>query len=207
MGNVVLRALTVIALVVGLGACAGERLDENTEVAQAGELTNDPAGADQMSPRMDAADGGFADWDTDTQAGVDETEFTAGFGNAWNDWDANRDARWDADEAAGTFWTRWDANDDERLDQNEWNEGVRTWGFQNGDYGTWADWDANNDSYLDQQEFGRGFETKAWDDWDADGDGAVGRDEVADTYWDWFDGNDDNLIDENEWGSRSRLWS
>lgn len=66
--------------------------------------------------------------------------------------------------------------------------------------------DADVGAYDEAEEETGVAETPPYDDqepavdgvWDTSDDGVVGRDEVADTFWDWFDMNDDNLVDSTE---------
>ncbi|MBW3670615.1 MAG: hypothetical protein KY432_02955 [Acidobacteria bacterium] len=73
------------------------------------------------------------------------------------------------------------------------------------DWWIYTDWDVDANQELTQTEFDQRWET-GFAEWDVDGDGALGPDESADTLWDWFDGNDDNIIDENEWTAGVNRW-
>lgn len=73
-------------------------------------------------------------------------------------------------------------------------------------WGAWGDWDTDKNDQLARNEFDGRFDT-VYDRWDADRSRALSRDELADTWYDLWDNNNDNFIDEQEWTRGSRNWN
>jgi hypothetical protein len=113
-------------------------------------------------------------------------------------WDADRNAALSRDEAADTWYDLWDNNNDDIIDEQEWTRATTAWDFDNVDFSAWNDWDSDHDGRLLENEFDQRFGA-IYDTWDADRNNALTRDEAADTWWDLFDGNNDDIIDTNEW--------
>ena len=102
---------------------------------------------------------------------------------AWSDWNVNSDTGIDANEfntgfdGAGIY-DKWDANDDGNVSQDEWNAAI-------GDNST---------------AFNERFGETAWDDWDADDNDMLTNEEFQTGAFGAYDDNDDNYIDEPEFG-------
>ncbi|MDX1585001.1 MAG: hypothetical protein R3338_15495, partial [Thermoanaerobaculia bacterium] len=92
-----------------------------------------------------------------------------------------------------------DVNDDNIIDEQEWTLGTERWAFDDIDWGEWDTWDANADAELTETEWNEEWNSTVWPSWGVETDGVVGRDELADTFWDFFDANDDDIIDAGEW--------
>lgn len=216
------RIPTALAFILSLTLVIGcaSRTETNDQVADetaAGTAYDDQAGYDDPAMDDTAVDTTaepvaartydwewtpYTDLDQDRDTNLTETEFQGGFNSAYDTWDTDRDDNltWSEFETAAYGW--WDANNDDRLDENEWNVVSRDWTFDGYEWNTWGEVDRDGDGYLGTTEFQEFFNEEAWNTtWDRDGDGVVGRDEMADTFWDLFDGNDDNMIDENEYGT------
>ena len=73
------------------------------------------------------------------------------------------------------------------------------------EWGLLADWDTDRDDRIGEQEFGTRF-GNVYDRWDLDHNASLSRDEMADTWYDLWDGNDDNIVDEQEWTRPSEGW-
>lgn len=73
-------------------------------------------------------------------------------------------------------------------------------------WGTYADWDADRDARLTRAEFDQRY-GNVYTRWDADRDGTVAMDEMADTWYDLWDDNNDDFIDENEWTDATGDWN
>lgn len=103
-------------------------------------------------------------------------------------------------------WDVWDEDDDDRLSDDEFAialDGTRAW----------ADWDLDGDGYLDEDEWDAATGDAEWSDdwgnfgdWDADDDLRLTEDEWAGGFWDVFDDNDDDWVDENEWNTYADDW-
>lgn len=67
--------------------------------------------------------------------------------------------------------------------------------------GLWAfdGWDTSRDKRLDENEFSQGFRTGLWDSFDKDGDPRVNGDEFFGGLFAWWDGDDDGILDGDEW--------
>jgi hypothetical protein len=208
-----LLMLTLVALVATLGACAPA--DEYDEAEDATATETDQYGAeegiedgetegygtDETGTEVAAAGevewGTWDEWDADADAELTREEFDAGFEAAW-DWDVDGDGVAGPDEVSDNFWDLFDGNDDDLIDETEYADGQER--FEAGaELGAFADADTDGDGHLGRTEYDEWLNESAWDGvWDTDDDGVVGGDELADTFWDWFDLNDDNLIDESE---------
>lgn len=158
--------------------------------------TLDPATATVVD--VDHSWGAWNDWDTDRDNRLARNEFDARWGGVYDRWDRDRNAAVSRDELADTWYDLWDNNNDNFIDENEWNRATGAWKFDGVDYNTWRDWDVNNDNHLMRDEFDQRF-GGIYDHWDADRNNALSRDELHDTWWDLFDGNNDDFIDSMEW--------
>lgn len=67
------------------------------------------------------------------------------------------------------------------------------------------DWDVDANKQVSREEFDRRFGT-VYTGW-AGTDNTLAADEAADTWRDWFDGNDDNIIDTEEWNRGIANWN
>lgn len=210
-----LLMLTLVGLVATLGACApGDEYDEfeDATVAETDEYGGEEYGADEgvetegygteeAGTEMAAAGevdwGTWDEWDADANAELTREEFDQGL-QANLDLDVESDAEVTADEVSDDFWVLVDADGDDRVAETEFSEGQER--FQAGaEWGTFADFDADGDGHLSRAEYDEWLNGSAWDGvWDADDDGVVGRDELAGTFWAWFDLNDDDRVDETE---------
>lgn len=210
-----LLMLTLVGLVATLGACApddeyGEAedatvagTDEYGEEYGADEgLETEGYGTDEAGTEMAAAGeagwGTWDEWDVDANAELTREEFDQGL-QANLDLDVESDAEVTADEVSDDFWVLVDASGDDRIDETEFAEGRER--FQAGaEWGTLADFDTDGDGHLSRTEYDEWLNESAWDGvWDTNDDGVVGRNELADTFWAWFDLNDDDRVDETEW--------
>lgn len=106
------------------------------------------------------AAGEFSDWDANGDAGIDNEEFAAGFGEdvgVFDEWDTDDDGalsqeEFDAgygqlDTAEANFdgevgYDAWDANDDDLLSDDEFYDGV------------YASYDDDGDNIIEEPEFG-----------------------------------------------------
>lgn len=109
---------------------------------------------------MPAVAAEFGQWDANSDAGIDNKEFAAGFGKdvtVFGDWDTNDDdmlsqEEFDAgygklDTAAANFdgeigFDDWDANDDNMVSETEFYDGV------------YAAYDDDDDNIIEEPEFG-----------------------------------------------------
>lgn len=73
-------------------------------------------------------------------------------------------------------------------------------------WGGWADWDADRDNRLARNEFDTRF-GGVYDRWDTDRNAALSRDEMRDTWYDLWDNNNDNIVDEAEWTRATKSWN
>lgn len=74
------------------------------------------------------------------------------------------------------------------------------------DWWNFDEWDIDSDQQLNVDEFRRLWE-RGFAEWDVDDDGALSADESADAFRNWFDLDDDQVIDQNEWTKGARRWS
>lgn len=146
--------------------------------------------------------GEYDAWDTDGD-GITEVEWTEGFDTVYTTWDVDGDGFVETTYLWDESYDWWDVDDDELVDEDEYVAYTDTWDDDWGydyEWPGWDDADVDGDGYLGTTEYQELFNEEAWNGvWDADGDGVVGADEAADTFWDLFDGDDDNLVDENEY--------
>ena len=164
--------------------------------------TFDPATATVVD--VDRRWGALSDWDADRDNRLARNEFDARWGGLYDRWDRDRNAAVSRDELADTWYDLWDNNNDNFVDEQEWTRATKAWDFEGIDWNGWRDWDIDNDGRLLANEFDQRF-GGIYDRWDTDRNNALTRDELRDTWWDLFDNNDDDLIDENEW--RNVTWS
>lgn len=148
--------------------------------------------------------GAWNDWDSDRDNRLVRNEFDSRFGGVYDRWDADRNAALSRDELADTWYDLWDGNNDNIIDEPEWTRATKSWDFDGVAYNGWRDWDLDNDGRLLENEFDQRF-GGIYDTWDRDRNNSLTRDELRDTWWDLFDGNDDDFIDANEW--RETVWS
>ena len=102
--------------------------------------------------------------------------------------------------AAAEF-SDWDADGNGALSQEEWNTG---WENE----GAFDTWDSDDDGLLSQNEFETGIgdgeafadnDDFGYDLWDTDGDGLLDSDEVNEGFYNTYDENSDNVIEEPEY--------
>lgn len=72
-------------------------------------------------------------------------------------------------------------------------------------WGAWHDWDVDANKLVRRDEFDRRFGA-VYTGW-AGTDSTLAADEAADTWRDWFDGNNDNIIDSAEWDRSIANWN
>ena len=164
--------------------------------------TLDPATATAVD--VDRRWGAWSDWDADRDNRLARNEFDARWGGLYDRWDRDRNAAVSRDELADTWYDLWDNNNDNLVDEQEWNRATKAWDFDGVAYNGWRDWDVDNDGRLLENEFDQRF-GGIYDRWDTDRNNALTRDELRDTWWDLFDNNNDDFIDDNEW--RNVTWS
>ena len=71
-------------------------------------------------------------------------------------------------------------------------------------WGAWNEWDTTADSRLTRDEYNVGF-NRVYTGW-AGADNELAADEARDTWRDWFDYNNDDIIDSDEWRTASGNW-
>lgn len=71
-------------------------------------------------------------------------------------------------------------------------------------WGAWNTWDTTKDSRVTRDEYDTGF-NRVYAEW-AGTDNQLSADEARDTWRDFFDSNDDDIIDTDEWQLGSRNW-
>lgn len=142
--------------------------------------------------------GTWNDWDADANKAVRRDEFDRRFDTVYTGW-AGTDNAVGADEAADTWRDWFDGNNDNIIDTQEWDRGTKNWNLREYTWGGLTAWDTDRDNRITETEWDTGFRNvrpnATWS-----------RDEQADTWWDWWDGNDDNIIDAEEWQARSAYW-
>lgn len=72
-------------------------------------------------------------------------------------------------------------------------------------WGAWHDWDVDANKLVRRDEFDRRFVT-VYTGW-AGADSTLAADEAADTWRDWFDANNDNIVDSAEWDRGIANWN
>lgn len=72
-------------------------------------------------------------------------------------------------------------------------------------WGAWHDWDVDADKLVKREEFNQRFGT-VYTGW-AGTDNTLTADEAADTWRDWFDTNNDDIIDTDEWNVGVANWN
>jgi hypothetical protein len=187
-----------------LGACdAGTGVDETAELETDTETMvvetepmTDPATT--MGDETAFAAVTLTDLDTDADRQVTRDEYDTWFDQeVWNEW--GTDQQVGSEEFGDTWWTLWDENDDDVIDQQEYQQGTETFAWDGVTYPDFAT-AAGDDQRWTRDEFDPWFQDNVWNTWDTDADTYLTRDEAADTWWDLWDGNDDDLIDDQELG-------
>ena len=207
-------SLIAVCLVAAV-ACSRESevADVDTTTVSATSATVDPSATmttATVNPTtatvadVDRRWGALGDWDTDRDNRLARTEFDTRFGSVFDRWDADRNAAVSRDELADTWYDLWDNNNDNIVDEQEWTRATTNWKFDGVTYDNWRDWDLDNDGRLLENEFDQRF-GGIYDRWDTDRNNGLTRDELRDTWWDLFDGNNDDFVDGNEW--RNTTWS
>lgn len=205
-----MKYLALVLSIAGLlGGCTRETT--TTEVPAAADPATTMAASDTNPPQVEpVATGRFRNWgpyldyDVNRDKKIDRTEFDTRVGEMFGGWDADRNQTLSREELSATWRDLWDGNDDDFIDENEWSRATRAWTFKDRDYGTYDTWDTNRDGRVNNEEFDSRMIT-VHDIFDPDKNQSVKGDEFADTWWDLFDGNNDDFIDEEEW--RTRTWS
>ena len=195
-------ALAVAAL-LPLAACdAGGEVESGME----GGLETTPA-AETATPV--AGDAGLGQWDTDANQNLTRDEWGGWYEDqgVYDTWNTDAQEGLTTDEFGGGIFGEWDADQNQQLTESEWNEGTGTW-FGDQDAGSWGEWDANGDSFLDANEFAEGLEREnLYDTVDRDSDALIDDEEIADWWFDIWDGNDDSAIDTTEWDQVGSEWT
>ena len=142
--------------------------------------------------------GAWNEWDTDTDNRLTRAEYDSGFNRVYTGW-AGTDNEFTADEARDTWRDWFDGNNDDIIDSNEWNTASTNWRLPGFEWGTYETWDVDRNNQIDRNEWGTGFNRAAanvrWT-----------RDELANTWWDWWDGDNDDYIVADDWNTRSAYW-
>lgn len=192
------RVLLSILLVIAAFGCSEEPV---IDVADTESVTTDSVIPTDSGLEPDQW-WSYGDWDTNADQKLRRDEFDSRFEGNFTQWDVDGDGALDSEESADAFRDFFDGDDDNIVAQQEWNTGVSRWNFEAVDWSDWSAWDADGDGRLTETEWRERWNESAWTAWDSDGDGLVQRGEMADTFWDFFDGNDDDVIDAGEWGPR-----
>lgn len=189
-----------------LGACeAGTEVDE-AELETGTDMTiaeTDPAYDTGLETAPMAGDSAFADariedLDTDQDQQVSREEFDTWFEtNVWSEWDTGSDQQVAHDELAGDFWGWWDTNGDDAVDQQEYTQARETFAFENVEYGDFAQV-AGDDQSLSRDEFDGWFHENVWSSWATGTEENLGREDVADRFWQLWDQNGDDRLDTQE---------
>ena len=192
MRSIRTRLALPAAAVFLLGACGERDVDD--------DLYDDDAAMTEERGTMV----GHARWDADQNTYIDDAEFVAWWSAEGSrfDWDLDDERGLTREEYNRGIFELWDENGDGRIDESEWRSGSdRVWG--EGRYQTsWTDWDMDGDSELDLNEVQEGLERDGlYDRVDGDRDALIDDEELADWFFDIFDGNDDSRIDTTEWES------
>lgn len=194
-----MKKLAVLACFLMLFAvgCEQEVMEEPLET----EIDYDTAPPAPGAPSYNLEeDWDLASWDADGNQELSREEWASGFEARYAAWDPDGDGAIGPDEAADTWRDWFDGNDDDIIDSDEWNTGVETFAFDNVDYGEMSAWDTDGNGEISADEWRAGYESTVWTAWDADASGDLSRDEIDDPWWAFFDGNDDDIIDSDEWG-------
>ena len=187
-------AVSIIALSMIFGACAEREVEETADVVT-------PIGTETTATTtvdVDTVWGDYGTWDVDRNNQLVADEFGTRFNDVYAGW-GGADRTLTRDEMADTWYDWWDFNDDNIIDENEWRTGTTNWNVENVTWGDYGTWDADSNGITDV-EFRAGFGRA----WPANATWSV--DEMRDTWWDFFDGNDDNIVDGDEWRTRAGYW-
>lgn len=199
----------VLVAAFALLGCAEQGADESAMDADTTAMEADTTAMqpDMEPPIGDTSSADIAVWNTDADARLAPDEFSG--------WLEDQDfyAEWNTDGSAGLTPQEFgaglagvlDANDDGAVSAMEWSDVGASW---TGPDASLADWDANGDSSLQESEIVSGIEGGAlWSDWDQDGNGRLARAEFDAAVFAAWDTNDDNFVDETEWGANFDYWS
>jgi hypothetical protein len=198
------HALAAACAALLFGACdAGTGVDETAELETGTEtmvLETEPMTdpTTTMGEEIAFAAVTLADLDTDTDRQVSREEYDTWFDQeVWNEWGGDQQVG--SDEFGDTWWMLWDENADDAIDQQEYQRGTETFAWDGVTYPDFAT-AAGDDQRWTRDELDPWFEENVWSTWDTDSDTYLTRDEAADTWWDLWDGNDDDMIDDQELG-------
>ena len=183
------------------GACdAGTEVDETAELppAETTVAETEPMTTTTMDEESAFAAVTLADLDTNQDQQVSRDEYDTWFGNeAWGGLDANSDQQVAQNELGDTFWVLWDENADGAVDEQEYTQGREAFAISGVTYPEFGE-AAGDDQRWTRDEFDPWFQQNVWATWDTDSNQQLTRDEAADTWWDLWDGNDDDMIDDQE---------
>lgn len=202
------ETFAALSTVLLLAACdAGTQVDEAefengtddltiAETQPMDDGTTDAWATDTAAGNSAFEQADIADLDTDGDQQVTREEYDAWFTEqVWNDWDTDGDDQVTQNELRDTFWGWWDTNDDGFVDEREYERGRETFTLEGVDY---ADFDQVADQgRWDRDSFDPWFEENVWSNLDTD-DRRLGREEAADTFWQWWDEDGDDRVDADE---------
>jgi hypothetical protein len=194
----------LVAAALPLTACDGGGTEDLGAGAE--EEAFETAPTSEITSTQDV---GLSTWDADADQQLSRDEWSGWYDEqgAYDGWNTDAEEGLTTDELGEGIFTAWDADADSELTETEWNEGVGTW-YGDADYGTWGEWDADGDSILDANEVAEGLEREnLYDTVDRDSDALIDDEELADWWFDIWDGNDDALIDTTEWDQVGSEWS
>ena len=196
-----LKKLPVLGIVMlAMVACTPEREElVDTSATTVIEPADTAVTATTVATTDTNAWGDYTTWNTIASDPITQEEFNTGFATVYPVWDADRNQTVSRDEMADTWHDWFDGNNDDIIDGEEWNAGIINFNMTGVNWGDYGAWDADTDNRLTADEWRTGFSNIY-------ANNELVRDEVDDQWWDWFDNNNDNLIDENEWRERTRVW-
>ena len=140
----------------------------------------------------------FADFDTNNDGMLDNTEVTGIYENNFEEWDTNDDDVLSQDEFNTTTFSLTDMNDDDGIDEAEWNDGYSSF-FGNWNEDDFATFDEDSDGWLDPTEWNNAFADSEWfGTFDANADDSLDEDEWDTGLFNDWDTDDNEEIDEDE---------
>lgn len=197
----------VVIAALALGGCADQEGEQAETGLQADTMQADTmAAGEQMSPAVDTASTDLATWNTDADARLGPEEFDGWLEEQdfYGEWNTDGAEGLTPGEFAAGLFAVLDANDDGTIGSTEWSDAGAGW---TGDAAL-ADWDGDGDGALGEDELASGLQgSELWSEWDADGNGRLSRAEFNAAVFGAWDANDDDYVDETEWGASFDRWS
>ena len=145
---------------------------------------------------------GIADWDTDGDGVLVESEFTGGMlgSGIFEEWDTDSDGAIGYPELSEGLYRTWDENDDGEVSVDEWDDAVDLWFGEDAVNLSVENWDADGNGVISKAELDSALEDTDLLARLGGGDGIVDEDELSAGFFDIADADDDDAVVPEEEG-------